>query len=92
MLVFLISLVVGGLIVGALARLAVPGPDPMPLWATALLGIAGSAVGGIAGRLLIGTAGGILFAVVGAIVLLLLYRRFVEHRPITGPGSRGRRR
>jgi uncharacterized membrane protein YeaQ/YmgE (transglycosylase-associated protein family) len=87
-IVFLIVIFVGGLIIGGLARLAVPGPDPMPLWATAALGIGGAIIGGIVARLLIGTGGGLLFAFLGAVLLLLLYRHFVQHRPITGPGAR----
>jgi uncharacterized membrane protein YeaQ/YmgE (transglycosylase-associated protein family) len=87
-IVFIIVLLVGGLIVGALARLAVPGPDPMPIWATIALGIGGSIIGGIIARLLIGTAGGFLFAFLGAVLLLIAYRHFVQHRPLTGPGAR----
>ena len=92
MLLFLLALVVGGLIVGALARLALPGPDPMPIWMTALLGIGGSLLGGLVSQLLLGRAGGFLFALVGAMALLYLYRRFVEHRPLTGPEARLPRR
>ena len=44
---FILALALGGLIVGALARLALPGPDPMSILATIALGIAGSFVGGI---------------------------------------------
>jgi uncharacterized membrane protein YeaQ/YmgE (transglycosylase-associated protein family) len=91
-LLFLIALLVGGLIIGALARLALPGPDPMPIWMTALLGIAGSILGGIASQLFFGRAGGFLFALLGAILLLFIYRRFVEHRPLTGPEARLPRR
>jgi uncharacterized membrane protein YeaQ/YmgE (transglycosylase-associated protein family) len=87
-LVFVIFIFVFGLAIGGLARLAVPGPDPMPIWATAALGIGGSIIGGIVARLLIGTGGGLLFAFLGAVVLLILYRRFVQHRPLTGPGAR----
>jgi uncharacterized membrane protein YeaQ/YmgE (transglycosylase-associated protein family) len=87
-LVFLVIVFVGGLIVGALARLAVPGPDPMPIWATAALGIGGSLIGGVVARILIGTTGGLLFSFLGAVVLLILYRHFVQHRPLTGPGAR----
>ena len=86
--IFLTLLLLGGLIVGALARLAVPGPDPMPIWATIALGLAGSIVGGVVARILIGTAGGFLFAFLGAVLLLILYRHFVQHRPLTGPGSK----
>ena len=35
-----------GFITGGLARLAVPGPDPMPVWLTVAIGLVGSAVGG----------------------------------------------
>ena len=88
MLIFIIGLIVWGFVVGGLARLALPGPDPMPWYATIGLGLAGSLVGGIIARLLIGTAGGLIFALLGAILLLYLYRRFVQHRGLTGPASR----
>jgi uncharacterized membrane protein YeaQ/YmgE (transglycosylase-associated protein family) len=87
-IVFLIILFVGGVIIGGLARLAVPGPDPMSIWATAALGIGGALIGGIVARILIGTGGGLLFAFLGAVLLLLIYRHFVQHRPITGPDAR----
>jgi uncharacterized membrane protein YeaQ/YmgE (transglycosylase-associated protein family) len=87
-IVFLIILFVGGVIIGGLARLAVPGPDPMSIWATAALGIGGALIGGIVARILIGTGGGLLFAFLGAVLLLLIYRHFVQHRPITGPHAR----
>ena len=85
---FIVFLALFGLVVGALARLALPGPDPMGILATIGLGLAGSLVGGVVAHVLIGTAGGVVFAVLGAILLLYLYRRFVQHRPLTGPGSR----
>jgi uncharacterized membrane protein YeaQ/YmgE (transglycosylase-associated protein family) len=87
---FIIFLLLWGLVVGALARLAVPGPDPMPIWMTIGLGLAGSIVGGIVAQLLIGTSGGIIVAVVFASLLLIAYRRYVQHRPIWGPGARRR--
>jgi uncharacterized membrane protein YeaQ/YmgE (transglycosylase-associated protein family) len=85
---FILALVFEGLIVGALARLALPGPDPMSILATIGLGLAGSFVGGVIAWALIGHAGGIVFAVVAATLLLYLHRRFVQHRPLTGPGAR----
>ena len=87
MLWFLVAVVFNGLIVGSLARLAVPGPDPMSVWLTVGIGIAGSFVGGLAARLFLGTVGGFLFALGGAVLLVILYRRFVQHRPITGPDA-----
>jgi len=83
LIVFLILLFVGGLIIGALARLALPGPDPMSIPMTALLGIAGSLLGGIVSRIFLGIGGGFIFALLGAILLLYLYRRFVQHRGLT---------
>ena len=83
LIVFLIVLFVGGLIIGALARLALPGPDPMSIPMTAVLGIAGSLVGGIVSRIFLGIGGGFIFALLGAILLLYLYRRFVQHRGLT---------
>ena len=77
-----------GFVVGGLARLALPGPDPMPWYATIALGLGGSMVGGIIARILIGTAGGFVFAFLGAVLLLYLYRRFVQHRGISGPSAR----
>ena len=41
-IVYLIVLALSGLVIGALGRLAIPGPDPMTIWQTILIGIAGS--------------------------------------------------
>src|SRR2546421_396586 len=86
-LVFLVVVFVFGLAVGALARLAVPGPDPMPIWATAALGIGGSIVGGIVARLLIGSYGGFLVALPGAGLLFILFPPLVPHPPLPRPGA-----
>ncbi|MGD0714585.1 MAG: GlsB/YeaQ/YmgE family stress response membrane protein [Gaiellaceae bacterium] len=88
MLWFIVFLVLYGLVAGALARLALPGPDPMGLLATTGLGLAGSLVGGVVSYLLLGYAGGIVISIAGAILVLYLYRRFVQHRPLTGPGAK----
>jgi len=85
---FILFLAFWGLIVGGLARLALPGPDPMGVLATIGLGLAGSFVGGIISWLFLGHAGGVVFSIVGATLLLYLHRRFVQHRPLTGPRSR----
>ncbi|HEV2759503.1 MAG TPA: GlsB/YeaQ/YmgE family stress response membrane protein, partial [Acidimicrobiales bacterium] len=82
MLGFILSLLIIGLIAGALARLLVPGRDPMGIGATILLGIGGSFVGGFLADVLfrddatdrgIGPVG-ILGSVIGAIIVLLIYR------------------
>ncbi len=99
MLGALLSLLVSGLIIGLLARFAVPGKDPLKLWQTILLGVSGSVLGGLVARLL-GFIDGddtitgdeafasLAFSLGGAIVLLILYRKFVQKRPITGPDAR----
>ena len=84
LIVFLLVLLVGGFIIGGLARLAVPGPDPMPWYATVGLGIGGSLVAGLVTGLLVGKGPGFLFAFLGAVLLLTLYRRFVQRRSFTG--------
>ena len=98
MLGAILSLLLSGLIIGLLARFAVPGKDPLKLWQTILLGIAGSVLGGLVAAA-VGvidgedtiTAGEAIasfaFSLGGAIVLLILYRRFVQKRPLTGPGA-----
>ena len=80
---FILALVLGGLVIGALARLALPGPDPMGIIATIGLGLGGSLIGGIVGEVLFGRPGGFLLALLGAILLLYLYRRFAQHRGLT---------
>jgi uncharacterized membrane protein YeaQ/YmgE (transglycosylase-associated protein family) len=90
LLVFLLLLVVGGFLLGGLARLAVPGPDPMPIWLTIGIGVCGSILGGLVADLLLGRPGSLLLAYFGAVVLVILYRRFVQRRGITGPEARAR--
>lgn len=85
MLALLLFLAIWGLVVGALARLALPGPDPMGIFATIGLGLAGSFLGGLLAGLLWARAAGFVFSLVGAIIVLYLYRRFVQHRGLTGP-------
>jgi uncharacterized membrane protein YeaQ/YmgE (transglycosylase-associated protein family) len=73
-------------IIGALARFAVPGPDPMPAWLTIAIGLLG-----------VGIGYGVVYAVTGkdsswaptvslvaAVGLVLIYRRFVQKRPLWG--------
>lgn len=81
----IVVLLVVGLVIGALARLAVPGPDPMPLWLTILFGLAGGFAGGGIGLALAGWIGAILVSVVIASLLIIGYRKLVQKRPITGP-------
>jgi uncharacterized membrane protein YeaQ/YmgE (transglycosylase-associated protein family) len=76
-----IWMLIVGLIVGALAKLIMPGKDPGGIIVTMLLGIAGSFVGGWIGRAFglyaAGQRGGFWMSLVGAIVLLAIYRLLV---------------
>lgn len=82
MVTFVVVLIVVGLIAGAIARLLVPGRDPMGVLATIALGIAGSFVGGFLGNLIQYRTlsasnfhpAGLIGSIIGAIVLLLLLR------------------
>ncbi|HEU5214041.1 MAG TPA: SHOCT domain-containing protein [Gaiellaceae bacterium] len=86
----MLGAVIGALFIafltGALARFALPGPDPMPPWLTIAIGLLGSAIGY-----------GIVYAAVGkdsswaglasffaAVGLVVIYRRFVQKRPLWG--------
>ena len=82
MIGFILFLILIGIVAGFLARLLVPGPDPMGFGATVLLGIVGSFIGGLIGYLLFGKdfdegafqPSGIIGSVVGAVIALLVYR------------------
>jgi uncharacterized membrane protein YeaQ/YmgE (transglycosylase-associated protein family) len=73
-----------GLIVGALAKLIMPGRDPGGILVTMLLGIAGSVVGSFLGRQLglygSGQRAGFIVSTLGAVLLLALYRLMMTHR------------
>jgi uncharacterized membrane protein YeaQ/YmgE (transglycosylase-associated protein family) len=84
-----ISIILTAFLTGALARFAVPGPDPMPAWLTILIGLVGTLIGA-----------GIVFAAVGedpawvgiagflvSIALVIGYRRFVQKRALWGPDA-----
>jgi uncharacterized membrane protein YeaQ/YmgE (transglycosylase-associated protein family) len=77
--------IIFGLIVGAIAKLLMPGRDPGGFIVTILLGIAGSFVGGFLANAFFGyheqTAGWI-GSILGAIILLFIYRLIVGHRRV----------
>lgn len=97
MLGAVLSITASGFLIGALARLAIPGPDPMPFWLTILIGLGGAAIGGaITARLIrpgttvdSGEYFWILLASVAAAAgLVAAYRRVVQGRPISGPEAK----
>ena len=81
-----IGWIVFGLIVGALAKLVMPGRDPGGIIVTMLIGIAGSLLGGFIGRAMgfygPNQAAGFLMSFLGAIVLLALYRMIARRRAL----------
>lgn len=87
-MIFILGLIISGLVIGGLARLALPGPDPIGIFRTILLGIAGSFVGGFIGYAIFGRPGGFILSVLAATALLAVYRKYVQGRPLTGPGAR----
>jgi len=81
LILFLILLVVSGLVVGALARLLLLGPDPMGIGATILLGLAGSFIAGLFSWFVLHRHGaGLLLSVLFSMLVLWLRRRSLERR------------
>jgi uncharacterized membrane protein YeaQ/YmgE (transglycosylase-associated protein family) len=86
---FILAVVFSAFITGALARFALPGPDPMPAWLTIIIGLVGSVVGAVIGDRAFGGSGyAVSFFSFGvAIALVAAYRIFVQKRPVFGPGA-----
>lgn len=82
MLGFILYLLIIGIVAGFLARLLMPGPDPMSVAATIVLGIVGSFVGGFIGWAIFGKdldegalqPSGVIGSIVGAVIALAVYR------------------
>ena len=87
----LLWMIVVGLIVGALAKLIMPGRDPGGIIVTILLGIAGSVVAGLIGRAVgwysEGQPAGFIASIIGAIIILAIYRLIIG-RTAGGGGIR----
>jgi len=81
-----IGWIVFGLVVGALAKLVMPGRDPGGIIVTMLLGIAGALLGGFLGRAMglygPGEAAGFLMSFLGAVILLIVYRMMMRRRAL----------
>ena len=73
-----------GLVVGALAKLIMPGKDPGGIIVTMLLGVAGSLIAGYLGRAAgwyhEGEGAGFIASLIGALILLGIYRLVVGRR------------
>ncbi|NLA35313.1 MAG: GlsB/YeaQ/YmgE family stress response membrane protein [Actinobacteria bacterium] len=80
---WIIGAIIIGLIAGFLARAIVPGPDPMGIGATLILGLVGSLVGGFLGWILFGRdsgdgalqVSGIIGSIIGAVLALIVWRQ-----------------
>jgi uncharacterized membrane protein YeaQ/YmgE (transglycosylase-associated protein family) len=86
---FIITMIVIGIIAGYLARLLVPGRDPMGFVQTVVLGVVGSFVGGFLGYVLFDKdvaeggiqASGVLGSIIGAVIALVVYNA-ATHRGV----------
>jgi uncharacterized membrane protein YeaQ/YmgE (transglycosylase-associated protein family) len=89
LIVYIIVLFLSGLLVGALARLALPGRDPLTIWQTILLGVAASFIAGLIWWAISGdrNGGGILLSVIVAAGIVYLIRRS-RGGTLTTPGQR----
>jgi uncharacterized membrane protein YeaQ/YmgE (transglycosylase-associated protein family) len=90
MIGFILYMLVIGIVAGFLARLIVPGRDPMSVGATIVLGIIGSFIGGFLGYIITGKdfqdgalqASGLIGSVIGAIIALLVYNAMTHRRGV----------
>jgi uncharacterized membrane protein YeaQ/YmgE (transglycosylase-associated protein family) len=92
MLGLIVTLIIVGLIAGALARLIVPGRQHMSILMTIVIGMVGSFVGGFLGYLIFGKdsaegflqPSGIIGSIIGAIIVLLIWTRVGDNRSVRG--------
>ena len=73
-----------GVVIGAIAKLLMPGKDPGGFWVTMLLGVAGAFVGTFLGRAMglyaADQSAGFIASIVGAVILLAIYRMFTRRK------------
>jgi len=89
MLGLIIVAMASAFITGALARFAVPGPDPMPAWLTVVIGLLGTAIGtvivlAVEGRHTKDTSWVGIASFLSAVGLVVAYRHFIQKRPLWG--------
>lgn len=96
----IIGFIIIGLLAGAVARLLLPGPDPIGILGTIVVGIIGSFVGGFLGYVLFNhdvkegalQPSGILGSIIGAVIVLLIYRGISHNYGRSRRGMWGSRR
>ncbi|CAO5159478.1 putative membrane protein [Frankia sp. AiPs1] len=82
MVTFIVVMILLGLVAGAVARVVLPGPDPIGILGTIIVGVIGSFVGGFLGYVLFNKdvgegalqPAGIIGSIIGAIIVLLIWR------------------
>jgi uncharacterized membrane protein YeaQ/YmgE (transglycosylase-associated protein family) len=87
---WLIILVLVGVLVGGMARLALPGKDPMSIGQTMMIGIAGTLISGIVTYFIFGAGPGLPLAVLFSTVIVYLVRRS-RGGSLSNPGRPPRR-
>lgn len=93
MIGLILYLLVIGVIAGYLARLLVPGKDPLSFFQTVALGIVGSFIGGVLGYVLFDhdldegalQASGVIGSIIGAVIALLILRAVSRDRGKVAP-------
>jgi uncharacterized membrane protein YeaQ/YmgE (transglycosylase-associated protein family) len=85
-LLYVILIALSGLFVGAFARLALPGKDPMTIWQTILVGITGSVAAGLLTWLIFGRAGGNIVVSIAVATLIVYFIRRSRGGSLTDPG------
>ena len=85
-IVVLVVLALSGLIVGAFARLALPGKDPMSIWQTMAIGIGGSLIAGLISIPLLGRYPGFLLSLICSAAIVYFIRRS-RGGGLTDPGA-----
>ncbi|MEA2192608.1 MAG: hypothetical protein QOI73_2729 [Solirubrobacteraceae bacterium] len=86
MLLYLLAIALWGLIIGAFARLALPGRDPMSIWMTIGIGVGGSLIAGIIANALLNRGAGFLLSLIFAVAILYFIRRS-RGGGLTHPGA-----
>jgi uncharacterized membrane protein YeaQ/YmgE (transglycosylase-associated protein family) len=86
LVVYLVLLLAWGLVVGLFARLALPGRDPMSLFQTALVGVAGSTLAAIVVLTLFGRVAGFLLCLLFSVAIMYAIRRS-RGGGLTDPGQ-----
>lgn len=90
LIAFIISLAFIGLLVGALARLALPGRDPMSIGQTILVGMAGTLAAGLIAQAVFGRNGGSFVLAVLVSTLIVYFIRRARGGSVTRPAPRRR--